>query len=177
MNIIQGDANARILEFCQETNWRNTRAVMFLGPYGMQVEWSLIKAIARTKSIDLWYLFPAMAVVRMTPKSGLISPQWLNRLDLVLGDKGWREVFYQDPPQPDLFAGADSRLEKSTDVETIEAYLLKRLRAEFAGVAPRTWRLVNKGQCMFILAFACGNANAKDTAIRIATYLIDETPT
>ncbi len=32
--------------------------MVFLDPYGMQVEWSTIEALAATKAIDLWYLFP-----------------------------------------------------------------------------------------------------------------------
>lgn len=175
MNIVRGDANTRILEFCQTTNWNRTRAVMFLDPYGMQVEWGLIEAIADTRCIDLWYLFPVMAIVRMTPKSGRIIPAWEKRIDLVLGDKGWREVFYRNGLQTDLFPGMDRQPEKTTDADTVEGYLLERLRTVFAGVAPKTWRLISGGQCMFILAFASGNAKGKDIAIRIANHLINET--
>jgi hypothetical protein len=32
--------------------------VLFLDPYGMQVDWTTIEAIARTKAIDLRVLFP-----------------------------------------------------------------------------------------------------------------------
>ncbi|WP_375494674.1 hypothetical protein [uncultured Nostoc sp.] len=39
-------------------NWRSNRAVLFLDPFGMQIPWSTIEAIAHTEAIDLWYLFP-----------------------------------------------------------------------------------------------------------------------
>ncbi|GAI54351.1 unnamed protein product, partial [marine sediment metagenome] len=43
---------------CNNYKWQNNRAVLFLDPYGMQVNWETIKAIANTEAIDLWYLFP-----------------------------------------------------------------------------------------------------------------------
>ena len=33
--------------------WRHTRVVMFLDPYGMDVEWATLLAIATTKTIDV----------------------------------------------------------------------------------------------------------------------------
>lgn len=53
------DANEALLKFCKETDWNKCRAVVFLDPYGNQVKWTTIEAIAGTGGIDLWYLFPA----------------------------------------------------------------------------------------------------------------------
>jgi three-Cys-motif partner protein len=53
-----GDANAILKAWCKERDWQKERAVVFLDPYGMQVDWSTIEALAATKAIDLWYLFP-----------------------------------------------------------------------------------------------------------------------
>ncbi len=36
--------------FCAKRNWKKCRAVVFLDPFGNQVEWKTIEAIARTKS-------------------------------------------------------------------------------------------------------------------------------
>ncbi len=54
----QGDANSELKAWCKERNWRQERAVVFLDPYGMQVEWSTVQALAATQAVDLWYLFP-----------------------------------------------------------------------------------------------------------------------
>jgi three-Cys-motif partner protein len=43
--IKQGDANEQIKKLCVE-GWGTRRAVLFLDPYGTQVEWSTIEAIA-----------------------------------------------------------------------------------------------------------------------------------
>lgn len=58
INIIQGDANTILQNWCQQTNWRTNRAVVFLDPYGMAVEWRTVEAIAQTQAADLWILFP-----------------------------------------------------------------------------------------------------------------------
>lgn len=51
--------------------WRSfrRRAVVFLDPFGMQVEWRTIERIGQTKAIDLWILFPlGVAVNRFLTK-------------------------------------------------------------------------------------------------------------
>jgi three-Cys-motif partner protein len=53
------DANTVIRELCACRDWRRCRAVVFLDPFGSQVDWKTIEAIASTRAIDLWYLFPA----------------------------------------------------------------------------------------------------------------------
>lgn len=57
IRVEQGDANHVIQQLCAR-NWKDRRAVLFLDPYGMQVEWKTIEAVARTKAIDMWLLFP-----------------------------------------------------------------------------------------------------------------------
>ena len=53
IHVQQGDANEEIQALCGK-DWSSHRAVWFLDPYGMQVEWRTIEAIAGTKAIDLW---------------------------------------------------------------------------------------------------------------------------
>lgn len=47
------EANAYLQDLCLTRSWRTRRAVLFLDPYGMQVEWKTIEAIGRTEAIDL----------------------------------------------------------------------------------------------------------------------------
>jgi len=39
ITIMQDDANTFLRQWCRETDWRTHRAVVFLDPYGMEVEW------------------------------------------------------------------------------------------------------------------------------------------
>ncbi len=72
IEIVHGDANEALLEFCSNTNWQVTRAVVFLDPFGNQVSFESIRAIARC-NIDLWYLFPAgIGVNRQISNDGTV---------------------------------------------------------------------------------------------------------
>ena len=61
ITIVNEDANSALQSICAKRDWRKCRAVVFLDPFGNQVEWKTIEAIAKTKSVDLWY-FPSPLV-------------------------------------------------------------------------------------------------------------------
>ncbi len=74
-SFMQGDAN-EVLQGLAAGQWRTRRAVAFLDPFALHVKWETIKKIAETKAIDMWLLFPAMAVNRMLPRSGVVPAKW-----------------------------------------------------------------------------------------------------
>lgn len=176
MKFLQEDANLAIQQLCRGTDWRNTRAVAFLDPYGMQVDWATVEAIARTQAIDLWYLFPAgMAIHRSTPRDGKFPAGWRATLDRCLG-QGWREAFYSQSVNKDLF-GERTVTEKTVAIPEIETFFLDRLRTIFAGVAPNGLHLENsQGYPMYLLCFACGNPSpgATDLALRLAKAVLEK---
>jgi three-Cys-motif partner protein len=95
ISVEQGDANVVIKKICAK-DWARHRAVLFLDPYGMQVEWQTIQAIAKTKAIDLWLLFPlGIGVSRLLTRSGEIPTGWRTRLDILLGTTDWYDEFYK----------------------------------------------------------------------------------
>lgn len=172
--IRRGDANTEIQTLCS-ADWRSQRAVLFLDPYGMQVEWTTIEAIARTKAIDLWLLFPlGIGVNRLLTKSGDIPESWRRRLTLLLGTDDWFEEFYQVSATPTLF-GNDQELVKAK-MDTIGRYFNNRLKGIFAGVASEPGVLRNStNNPLFLLCFAVGNeGRGKEIALRIANHLLKE---
>lgn len=175
MQFRNDEANSAIVEICRNTNWRNTRAVLFLDPYGMQVDWTTLEEIGRVQHIDLWYLFPISAVQRLLPREGKISMQWRAALDRLLGDCGWRTKFYETIRQSTLF-GNVTRQTKVADLQVIEEYVRNRLAQVFrGGVAKDALQLRNsKDSCMFLLFFACGNPKPKAyrLALKIAQHLL-----
>ncbi|MGH7107760.1 MAG: hypothetical protein ACREFT_14775 [Acetobacteraceae bacterium] len=46
IEIHQAEANLKIQELCNAGDWRSQRAVLFLDPYGMAVDWDTIHAVA-----------------------------------------------------------------------------------------------------------------------------------
>jgi three-Cys-motif partner protein len=175
IEIRQGDANAKIQALCSEA-WGRRRAVLFLDPYGMQVEWATIEAVARTQAIDLWILFPlGIGVNRLLVKSGDVPEPWRRRLDCLLGTQDWYDEFYRVESTPTLFGGAEERVIKAS-TQTIGKYFVKRLQSVFAGVAPEPAVLRNsKNVPLYLLCFAVGNpGKGKDIALRIANHLLKE---
>lgn len=174
IQVRQGDANAVIRGLCAK-DWTSHRAVLFLDPYGMQVEWATIEAIAATRAIDLWLLFPlGIGVNRLLTRSGEIPESWRRRLDLLLGTEGWYEEFYRVESEPTLFGGAEDRVVKAT-TETIGRYFNERLKSVFFDVAEEPRILLNSARCpLYLLCFAVGNARGAPIALRIANHLLEK---
>ncbi len=174
IDIRPGDANTEIQDLCSR-DWSSRRAVLFLDPYGMQVEWTTIEAIAQTQAIDLWLLFPlGIGVNRLLTKSGDIPGPWRHRLDLLLGTTEWYEEFYKVEITPTLFGDDQERVVKAT-TETIGRYFNERLKGVFAGVAAEPGVLRNsRNNPLYLLCFAVGNARGREIALRIANHLLKE---
>ncbi len=172
IEIRRGDANLEIQKLCRMT-WRSHRAVLFLDPYGMQVEWKTIEAIAGTQAIDLWLLFPlGIGVNRLLTRSGEIPEPWRLRLNLLLGTEDWYEEFYSFESTPTLFGGADERVVKAS-TQTIGRYFNDRLKKIFPAVAEEPKVLRNSANSpLYLLCFAAGNPNGAPIALRIANHLL-----
>jgi three-Cys-motif partner protein len=174
IEIREGEANHEIQRLCSG-DWSTQRGVLFLDPYGMQVEWSTIEAIAATRAIDLWILFPlGIGVNRLLTRSGNIPDPWRRRLDLLLGTDDWYEAFYRVEPVPTLFGQDEARVVKAT-TETIGRYFNDRLKRVFPGVAEEPKVLVNSSRCpLYLLCFAVGNPapRAVELALRIAGHIL-----
>jgi three-Cys-motif partner protein len=169
-NFQLGDANQRLKMWCQQRDWNKERAVVFLDPYGMQVEWSTIEALAKTKGIDLWYLFPLVA--RMLKRDGKITESWQKRLDLLFGTADWRARFYQPQKNYDLFGDRET-IERDASVMNIKGFIEERLATCFPAVAPNGLVLRNsKASPLYLLCFAAANEKGAPTALKIAQDIL-----
>lgn len=141
----------------------------------MQVEWTTIEAIAKTKAIDLWLLFPlGIGVNRLLTKSGDIPKSWRRRLDLLLGTESWYDEFYKVEITRTLFGDEKEHVVKAT-MDTIGRYFTNRLKSVFAGVAEEPGVLRNSANNpLYLLCFAVGNEPGKNIALRIAQHLLKE---
>ena len=163
IEIKNDDANSAIALLCRTSRWKDTRGVVFLDPYGLQVTWQTLNAIATTKALDVWILFPSgMGLNRLLTKSGEIRSEWQETLDRCLGTKEWREAFYANEEEPDLFEGARIRRVKDASPAKLEKFYLDRLRSLFPTVMTTSVRLTNsKNQTMYLLCFASANPSLK----------------
>lgn len=170
----ESDANDFLLRFCAETDWRRTRAVLFLDPYGLQVDWRTIEAVAKTQAIDTWILFPhAIGVNRLLRRDGNIPESWCARLNRFFGTEEWRDRFYGVKTEDYLFGMPEESSSKTASLDAIVAFYNERLRSVFAGVLERPLILRREtGTPLYALCFACGSPAGSKPALRIAGHIV-----
>jgi three-Cys-motif partner protein len=181
IQIVQEDANIALAILLGKYNWRKTRAVLFLDPYGFQVNWSTLQEIAKTEAIDVWYLFPYAGLYRQAAKkSAALDQDKIDAITRILGTEKWRNEFYSPSRQAQLFGEACE--EREMDHEEILKYVSKRLRTIFPAVTEpkilyqgRDSTHRPRGAPLFALYFAASNPNSKASglATKIAKEILD----
>lgn len=167
------DANKFIQKWCKTTDWRSNRAVVFIDPFGMQVEWKTLAAIGGTKAIDLWLLFPLGQGVNRLLTKAKPPKGWEDRLTAMFGTDSWKDAFYTKFVTRGLFEDEVVVNQKTADWASIEKYFVKRLETVFHGVSQKPLSLRNsKNVPIFLLCFAAGNPKGSRTALKIADYLL-----
>lgn len=169
---LRKDANDYLKDLCRKS-WKSHRALVFLDPYGMQVDWKTIESIAQTQAIDLWILFPLGTVNRLLKRNGEIRPSLRERLDLFFGEPDWYDVFYQLAEQISFFD--EEQWQKTGNIfTTIEQYFIERLQGIFKDVAANPLPLRNsKNVPLYLLCFATGNPKGGPIAVKIAQDILE----
>lgn len=181
VDILRGDANTRVLEAIDRPTWSGTRAVMFIDPYGMQLKWETLEAVARTEAVDVWYLVTLQGLYRQaTRKRSDITPKKRDALNRMLGSDGWEKAWYTPKSAGSLFEflGEEPELSEArvADVDDMESYVRERLETIFPYVSKKPLRLNTKGGAPgFALFFACSNPKpqAFGLAARIADHILN----
>ncbi len=171
ITIVQDNANDFLQEYCRKENWRSVRAVLFLDPFATQVEWTTIEAVAATQAMDVWILFPLMAVNRLLANNP--DKACRDRLDAIFGTSDWFVQFYRTHRQNSIFGKPLEIVEKACDFKAITKFYLGRLETIFAGVSQRPRVLLNSRRSpLFQFFFAAGNPKGAEIAVRIADHLL-----
>lgn len=160
IKIVNQDANSALQAFCAERDWKKRRAVVFLDPFGNQVEWATIETIAATKAIDLWYLFPAgLGVHRQIGRDGTVHYTHAASLDRIFGTSAWKQAFIEEgDSEPDLFELQDRRSIKTATPASVTQFMIQRMNTVFRGGVLEEWlQLGPKGHHSYSLLFAWAN--------------------
>jgi len=171
------DANLVIQRICRETSWHGrvaNRGVAFLDPYGMQIGWLTIEAIARTRAIDCWYFFPLMGLYRQAANLAPgVDEHKRARLNWVLGTAEWESAWYSTPHGPTDLFGDPAETIRIADVTAIERFVRSRLETIFMGgvLEPRRYYGF-RGHPLGSLFFAVSNPHAAPLAKRIAQSVL-----
>jgi len=174
--VIRGDANEALRSLIAANSWRSTRAVLFLDPYGMEVEWSTLENVASTKAIDVWFLFPLSGLYRQATRQLTDVDQYKRAaLTRMFGSEDWEEELYPKKFRNDLFDGiSEEPRQRSVDVVGLETYVKSRLEKIFSKVLKPMPLPLNKKPQMFSLFLCISNDDPKaiGLATRIGNYIL-----
>jgi three-Cys-motif partner protein len=175
IDIVEGDANEAIISGIESDGWKHTRAVMFLDPYGMSVEWRTLEVIRSTEAIDIWYLVSLAGLFRQAARrADALDESKRAALTRMLGTADWETAWYRQTRHEDLFGEIDEVHARTADVEAIEAFVGERLRTLFPKVLPPLRLRDSRGVPQFALFFAISNPEPKaiGLAAKIAGHIL-----
>jgi three-Cys-motif partner protein len=171
----QGDVNLVLPQIIATLDNKRHRAVVFADPYGMQLDWRTVEAVARKPIIDFWLLVPTgMGMHRLAAKNpARMQKGWPERLDRFLGEPEWRTRWYQPTGQISLF-GEDEETRRTATLQVMDTDFQARLKSIFPCVADHVLHLTNGKTILFSLMFACSNPSEHPQKIakRIAEHLL-----
>lgn len=164
IDVLKGDANKLIQKILDQGKWSITRAVMFLDPYGMEVDWETLKKVASTGAIDVWYLFPLAGLIRQTARDfSKIDEVKSKAITRMLGTDAWKDELYSEVrPETDLLGLMEPQVAKqrTADIRGLEDYVRRRLATIFPTVLD-PWPLPPRGLQRFSLFCGISNQSAK----------------
>jgi three-Cys-motif partner protein len=156
------DANEMLRNLCSSQNWKETRAVVFLDPFGLQINYETLELLGQTNAVDVWYLVPVFAMYRQVSGDGQINPDGGPRVDAALGTTVWRDVAVVEETSIDLFDQPQFRSARAVDIAWFEKVAKERIGAAFGGrVLDDTLPLGRNGIQEFSLMFAWANPGEK----------------
>ena len=168
IDIRRGNANDVLGDILRSGFSKRThRAYIFLDPFGIQVPWSTIQALAATQAIEVMINFPmGMAIRRMMPNSGDVPVGWGISLDSFFGSPDWRTHAYEE--SIDLAGQRISKVDDS-EVRLLEWYR-NRLKAAFGFVSEAQLITNTRGGHLYYLIWAGPRVEGLKGADYILTY-------
>lgn len=163
-------------KYGRDGSYGDWRGVLFVDPFGAQLDWETVEHIASLERLDMWLLFPVGVVGRMLPRSKEptdVAPAWVSRLNAVFGGDAWWSL-YRAQLQEDLF-GAEG-VERDAGVDRLLEIYKQRLHAVFDGRLLKDSRSLrnSKNSPLFELIFCVGSPTPRAirAAKNIARHLI-----
>lgn len=167
----QADCNEQMLKLAEALNTKRFAALLFVDPFGMQINWESIASLKDTRS-DIWILIPSgVAVNRLLPKTGKVKNKAKLEKFFGLDYDDLHGFFYADKSNDTLF-GKVSRIEKlANPIERVAELYKNQLKTVWKNVTSKPLILRNsKNVAIFHLHFASNNNNA----MKIASQIIEK---
>lgn len=169
IHIINGNCNDELKRVLSSLT-KYQRGIMFLDPYALELDWTVLDAASKTGILDIWYLFPVNALTRNLPRDKQYTDATSAKIDSILGTHDWESSLYQENPQLTLFGQTNY---DRVNFDELVKYVTGRLSSTFAYVSPKSRILKNsKNSPLFILYFLMTNNSPK--AIGLGSKVVSQ---
>lgn len=151
------DCNAVLLnEVLPKARWEDyRRALCILDPYGLHLDWEVIRTAGKMRSIDIFLNFPIMDINMNVLRHdvGRVDQAQADRFTRFWGDESWREISYKPSRQLPLWGNCDTIKQ---DNDTVASAFRQRLVtvAGFANVPQPIPMKNDQGSTVYYLYFA-----------------------
>jgi three-Cys-motif partner protein len=164
-----GDANIWISQLAKALKTNKYAALVFLDPFGMQIDWESIAELKGTRS-DVWILVPTGVIVnRLLDKAGELK--YIDKLESFFGlkEEEIKRLFYKQEIKQTLFGEEEYISKISKPIEKISKLYVEQMKTIWKYVTEKPLRLDNRnGVPIFHFVFASNN----QSAIKIANQII-----
>ena len=171
VTILHGDCNDILPKevFPQVKYADYKRALCFLDPYALHLDWDLVLMAGRMRSVEVFINFPVLDMNRnvLWQKSESVGDAQVARMDRFWGDHSWYESAYKE----DLDLFGESRSVKTGIGPLVSAY--RQRLADMAGFkyVPKPLPMRSgTGAILYYIYFASQN----ETANTIVTYILEK---
>ena len=137
---------------------KRTRALCVLDPYGLTLDWEVVRSAGRSLAVEVFINFPVMQMNRNCKCEDVtkIIPGERAAMDRFWGDRSWHSAMFRPSPQQNLFGDED--LDKTGNFELVAAYCERlRMVAGFNFVAEPLAMRNSRNAVVYYLIFAGPN--------------------
>lgn len=169
-----GDMNKHIHDLAQalRSQDRKLAALIFLDPFGMQIDWTSIEKLKGSRS-DVWILVPTGVIVnRLLDRAGKL--EFSDKLETFFGMpiEEIKNFFYKQEVKQTLFGEEETITKVSEPIKKIAKLYVDRMKTIWQHVTEEPLVLKNRnGVPLFHFVFASNNP----TALKIARQIIQNT--
>ena len=170
VHVYEGDCNKILIEdVFPRVQWKDyQRGLCILDPYGLHLDWQVIKAAADSKAIEIFLNFPVMDMQMNVSWANpeRVTAENRSRMTRCWGDESWMEAVYT--PVQGLFG----EMAEKNPIDTIKKAFQARLKktAGFEYVPDPIPMRNTKGAIVYYLFFAAQNR----TAHKIVKYIFEQ---
>lgn len=146
--VIKKDANSFVQDVFRHSYWTTPdkaprpkkgpppRALVFLDPYGLEVQWSTLEALATSEKADVWYLANLKAAVQqLCHKHSSLDAGKRRALGEYFGTDEWEARFYDRQTATDIFGMQVPRGQRIANKHDVALFHRERLMTLFRYVS------------------------------------------